>query len=173
MTIERLTVIYDEQCALCRRCRHWLEHEPTYVPLDFLAAGSPAARERYGEVPWLGAELVVVSDDGSVWAGPAAFLTCLWATLHYRTWSYRLSGRTLAPLAERFFHVVSSNRKRIGAMVGSPRRSVGECPDGRCHHREPESARAVYNAPDVTCPACGAKSWSGSWKCWSCGTAFA
>jgi predicted DCC family thiol-disulfide oxidoreductase YuxK len=153
MTVTRLTVLYDEECALCRRCRHWLEHQPTYVPLDFLAAGSAAARERYGDVPWLGAELVVVSDDGDVWAGPAAFLVALWATVGYRSWSFRLSGRALAPLAERFFHVISSNRKRIGAIVGSK-----ECPDGRCHHREPAYATALAAfapVPVGMCPDCG------------------
>jgi predicted DCC family thiol-disulfide oxidoreductase YuxK len=128
---QRLTVLYDEHCELCRRCRHWLEGQRTFVPLDFLASGSPAARARYGNVPWLGAELVVVDDErGDVWAGPAAFLMCLWATRAYRLWSYRLSGKTFAPLAERFFHLVSDNRGRLGRIVGSP-----DCADGRCRHR--------------------------------------
>ena len=113
-TPTRLTVCYDEQCALCRRCRLWLEGEQVLVPLDFVAAGSDEARQRYGSVPWLGADLVVVDDEhGDVWAGSAAFLMCLWATAEHRAWSYRLSGRALAPLAERFFHMVSANRRRI------------------------------------------------------------
>src|SRR6266513_2435821 len=66
---QHLIILYDEKCALCRRCRHWLEGQETFVPLEFLAAQSPVARERYGDVPWLGADLVVVDDDGNVWAG--------------------------------------------------------------------------------------------------------
>jgi predicted DCC family thiol-disulfide oxidoreductase YuxK len=188
-TPQRLLILYDEECALCRRCRHWLEGQETHVPLEFLAAQSAAARERYGEVPWLGADLVVVDDQGNVWAGPAAFLMCLWATVDYRVWSYRLSGRALAPLAERFFHLVSANRRRIGAVVGSK-----DCPDGRCGHRadeaEPRMAQlgshrdrelapagpAGWAPPPPpkgairTCRACGAPVWRKDRRCWSCGT---
>src|SRR5689334_14616157 len=102
-SMQRLTVLYDEKCALCVRCRAWMEQQPAYVTLEFLPSGSVEARARYGKVPWLGAELVVVSDVGEVWVGPAAFLTALWALKEWREWSYRLSGDALAPLAERFF----------------------------------------------------------------------
>ncbi len=110
--MERLTVLYDEHCAICRRCRDWLAGQRTHVELELLAAGSPAAKQRYGSVPWLGQELVVVNDLGSVWMGPAAFITCLWATVRYREWSYRLSGPTLAPMAEGFFRAITKRRLR-------------------------------------------------------------
>jgi len=169
-TPQKLIVLYDEQCALCRRCREWLEAQRTLVPLEFLAAGSAAARDRFGSVPWLGADLVVADGDGNVWAGPAAFLLCLWATVDYRAWSYRLSGRALAPVAERFFHFVSANRKKIGAVVGTR-----ECPDGRCRHR-PATATAVaaalpgaYAPPVTACGVCGAAVYATATQCWSCG----
>lgn len=127
---QRITVIFDEQCELCRRCHEWLEQQPTYLPVGFLAAGSEEARRVYGGLPWLGADLVVVAESGDVWVGSDAFLVCLWATRAYRPWSYRLHGRALAPLANRFFHTVSSNRRSIGRFVGSR-----DCPDGRCRHR--------------------------------------
>ncbi|MBK7643357.1 MAG: DUF393 domain-containing protein [Planctomycetes bacterium] len=44
LSVGRLTVLYDAQCGLCRRARRWLEAQPAYVPLEFVAAGSPAAR---------------------------------------------------------------------------------------------------------------------------------
>ncbi|MCA9592328.1 MAG: DUF393 domain-containing protein [Myxococcales bacterium] len=112
----RFTVLYDEGCELCQRCRAFLEVEPAYVELTLLAAGSDEARLRFGTLPWLGQELVVVAEDGRVWAGAAAFLVCLWALRDYREWSYRLSGPALAPLAERFFRVLSAERRRIGAL---------------------------------------------------------
>lgn len=128
-----LLVLYDEECELCRRCRHWLEHERSYVPIRFLGAASREATERFGDaVPWLGAELVVVSDRGDTWVGPAAFLVCLWATVRYRDWSYRLSGPAFAPMAESFFHAVSSRRRSIAKLLGPPK---DECVDGRCRHR--------------------------------------
>lgn len=127
----RLTVVYDAECALCVRCRHWLEHQPTHLPVDFMAAASDEARERYGEhLPWIGFELVVVSDRGEAWIGPAAFLMCLWATEEYRDWSFRLSGPFWAPLAESFFHQISTRRKDLARFVRPAR-----CDDGRCRHR--------------------------------------
>ncbi len=128
-----LSVYYDPTCALCRRCRAWLEVQPTWVPLRFRAADAAEAQQLLPHVPWLGTELVVVRDDGAVWAGPAAFLTCLWATKEYRRWSGRLAAPAFAPLAERFFHAISSNRGRIGAFL-----ERGECDDGSCrHHVDP------------------------------------
>jgi predicted DCC family thiol-disulfide oxidoreductase YuxK len=113
-----LTVLYDERCALCRRARDWLLTQPCRLPVELLPAGSAEARRRFGSVPWLGSELVVADDRGGVWIGPAAFLTCLWATVRYRPWAYRLSGPHLAPLAERFFLLVSKRRDRWSSWLG-------------------------------------------------------
>ena len=109
-----LTILFDESCALCRRCRDWLLTQPCLVPVLLLPAGSQEARSRYGDLaPWLGKELVVVDDGGRAWIGPAAFVTCLWATARYRTVSYLLARRGLAPLAEKFFVFVSKRRDRF------------------------------------------------------------
>jgi len=121
-----LTVLYDPRCALCRRCRAWMERQPCHVPLAFVACTAGEVRARYGDIPWLGDELVVVGDGGEVWAGPAAFLTCLWALADWREWSYRLAGPAFAPLAKRFFGFVSSHRKGIARMFEH------ECADGAC-----------------------------------------
>ena len=96
-----LTVVYDAQCALCVRCRTWMESEPALVPLTFLASNSAEARRRLGALPWLGQELIVIADDGRGWVGPAAFVTCLWALERWRSWALDLAGtpswRQLAP----------------------------------------------------------------------------
>jgi len=125
--MQRLTVLYDASCAVCVRCQEFLAGQPAFVELELLASDSREARERYGDVPWLGEELVVASDAGEVWIGPAAFLLCLWALRAYREWSYRLSGDLLAPLAERFFVVLSSNRRRIARLVGPTRCDGDAC----------------------------------------------
>jgi predicted DCC family thiol-disulfide oxidoreductase YuxK len=129
--MRELTVLYDEACPLCVRCRAWLAEQPAYIKLSFMPSGSAEARAKYGAVPWLGAELCVVSDEGDVWVGPVAFLMCLWALRDYRMWSYRLSGPSFSHLAERFFHALSSQRRRIAAWLEPAR-----CPDGSCkaHH---------------------------------------
>jgi hypothetical protein len=69
---------------------------------------------------------VVVGDAGEVWVGPAAFLVCLWALCGWREWSFRLAGPTFAPLAERFFLLVSSRRRAVAALLDHG------CADGSC-----------------------------------------
>jgi predicted DCC family thiol-disulfide oxidoreductase YuxK len=125
--MDRLTIVYDEQCAVCRRARDWLLTQPTYVPIELLAAGSPAARARFGGLPWLGKDLVAADDTGNVWVGPAAFITALWATRRYRSWSFRLSGVRFAPLAESFFRMVSSRRHRWSRFLADDEEECSWC----------------------------------------------
>ena len=115
MDTTKLTILYDESCALCRRARDWLLSQPCLIQVELIPSGSKLAKSRYGALPWLGEELVAVDQSGQAWVGPAAFLTCLWATVRYRPWAYRLAGPRLAPLAERFFLTVSKRRDRWSA----------------------------------------------------------
>jgi predicted DCC family thiol-disulfide oxidoreductase YuxK len=124
-----LTVLYDPGCVLCQRCRAWMQRQPSYVPLAFVACTGAEARARYGDIPWVGDELVVVGDGGEVWVGPAAFLTCLWALVEWRAWSYRLAAPLFAPLAERFFLALSSRRRALARFMDH------ECEGGTCHVR--------------------------------------
>ena len=115
---QRLTVLFDEGCALCRRARDWLLTQPCYVEVEMLAAGSDEAMKRYGQIPARGKELVVVDERGNTWIGPSAFLACMWATARWRAWSFRLARPSMQPHAERFFRWVSSRRDRLGRWVG-------------------------------------------------------
>ena len=139
--MKRLTVLYDDGCPICVRCRSLLLHQHAFVELELLAASSPEAARRYGEVPWLGAELVVVSDEGAVWAGPAAFLVALWALVDYREWSYRLSGDSFSRMAERFFVALSHRRKWLAGWLSHP-----ECTGDRCHRVGRHGPAAPYRA---------------------------
>lgn len=128
----RLTILYDDGCAICIRCRDWMLDQPSFVPLEFLACSSPEARRHWGHVPAVGRDLVVIADDGRVWIGAAAFIVCLWALVEWREWSYRLSGPSLAPLAKRFFHAVSRRRRGLGWISRLPREP---CESGSCDVR--------------------------------------
>jgi hypothetical protein len=121
------------------RCRDWLGEQRSLVPMRFVACTSDEARTRYASVPWLGEELVVASDDGDVWAGPAAFIVCLWALEEWREWSYTLSGSAFAPLAERFFRALSSRRRSIAAVLWPD-----PCRGGTCKVPSSHRARAAY-----------------------------
>jgi predicted DCC family thiol-disulfide oxidoreductase YuxK len=114
----KLTILYDERCAVCRRARDWLLTQPCFVEVELLPAGSVEASERYGSLPWLGQELIAVDDQGRAWVGPAAFIAAMWATRNYRAWAYRLSRPTLAPHAEHFFHWISKKRDQWSVWLG-------------------------------------------------------
>jgi predicted DCC family thiol-disulfide oxidoreductase YuxK len=119
--METLTVLYDAGCELCRRIRFWLELQPTYVRLDFVAAGSDEARRRFPGLDHTAAleELTVVSDAGDVYAGAQGWLICLWALRDYRAWALRLSTPALMPQARRLITWVSQNRWRLGTGMVS------------------------------------------------------
>ena len=118
--MNRLTVLYDKNCGLCRRCRWWLAAEPAYVELDFLAAQSPDVVRRFPGLEPEGKpeELIVVSDDGGVYRGPEAFIMCLWALENYREWSEVLARPALMPLARHAFGLLSENRRSITKWLG-------------------------------------------------------
>jgi predicted DCC family thiol-disulfide oxidoreductase YuxK len=126
--MQTLTVLYDAGCELCTRCRTWMERQPSYVRLEFVPASSEEVAARFPGVPWKRAELVVVADDGRVWAGSAAFLLCLWALRAWREWSYRLSGPELLPLASGFFRMISAERRHISALLDHRPCASDHCP---------------------------------------------
>lgn len=113
---DMLTVLYDGRCALCRRAQSWLESQPKFVPLEYVAAGSQEARRRF---PGLDhdntlVDLTVVSFNGEVYHGAKAWIMCLWALKKYRGTALRLATPELMPTAKRVIAWVSRNRFNIG-----------------------------------------------------------
>lgn len=118
--MERLTVLYDGDCPVCVRAAHWLEAAPQAVALELVDATSARARLRFGRIPWLGAELVAVADDGRVWAGPAAFLVTGWALRRWRWLAELAASAALLPLALALFAFVTVHRNTLAPFVGAP-----------------------------------------------------
>jgi predicted DCC family thiol-disulfide oxidoreductase YuxK len=114
-----LTVLYDGRCALCRRAQAWLDDQPKYVPLEYVAAGSQEARQRF---PGLDhdntlVDLTVVGVNGEVYHGAKAWIMCLWALKKYRGTALRLATPDLMPSARRIIAWVSRNRFRVGTKA--------------------------------------------------------
>jgi len=114
-----LTVLYDAQCGLCQRARAWLAAQPAYVQLEFLPAGSPAARERYPrlDVAATLGELHVVADDGRVWSGARAWVMCLWALRETRSLSLRLAGPRRMAVAQSIVARLSERRYTLSEIL--------------------------------------------------------
>jgi predicted DCC family thiol-disulfide oxidoreductase YuxK len=117
--MKTLTILYDANCRLCCRIKAWLQNQSKYVDLDFVAAGSSEARERYPQLDHTATlkDLTVVSDDGNYYCGAKGWLMCLWALREYRGWAIRFSSPELMPLARRFVVKVSTLRFKFGERV--------------------------------------------------------
>lgn len=114
--VRSATVLYDPQCALCRRARQWLSAQSQLCRLELLAAGSEEAYLRFPGLDHASTteSLTVVADDGRVWQGDDAFLVCLWATREHRPAAVRLATPALRPMARRIFGLISDNRELLG-----------------------------------------------------------
>jgi len=99
--VRRLTVLYDQGCPLCRHVRGWLERQRKLVPLEFVPAGTPQARQRFPALDHARTlrEITVVGDTGQVYEGAAAWVVVLWALHAFRPMSHRFSSPSGAQLA--------------------------------------------------------------------------
>jgi predicted DCC family thiol-disulfide oxidoreductase YuxK len=113
--VNRLFVLYDSHCGLCREVRDWLAVQPSYIPVALLASDSEEAHRRFPNLP--SRELAVVSDSGEVWLGDHAFIMCLWALRGFRRWAMRLASPMLRPMARQAFEAVSHNRRNVSALL--------------------------------------------------------
>ncbi|RYP87989.1 DUF393 domain-containing protein [Nocardioides guangzhouensis] len=97
----RLTVLYDEDCGLCRRFKEWLSTQPLLVPVELVPAASAEARRRFPRLDHRRtlAEVTVVGDDGAVWTQEHAWVMCLWATASHRSLAERLARPRWRPAA--------------------------------------------------------------------------
>ncbi len=114
-----LTIFYDARCGLCSRFRRWMLDQAAYVRLQFLPYDSPQALRLCPALPSLRAdqEIVVMGDDGSLWQGAGAWVTCLWALYDFREWSLRLASPTLQPIARKVVHWISTNRITLSRLL--------------------------------------------------------
>ena len=110
--MKRLYVLFDAQCELCVRCRNWLMKQAAFVPLVFIALQSDEARQRFPEIEKLrpNEQLLVISDDGSVYRGACAWIMCLWALQNYRKHALRLAHPILLPFARIVCELLSRKR---------------------------------------------------------------
>jgi predicted DCC family thiol-disulfide oxidoreductase YuxK len=136
-----LTIFYDARCGLCSRFRRWMLDQAAYVRLNFLPYDSPQALRLCPDLPNLrpDQEIVVMGDDGSLWQGAGAWVTCLWALREYREWSLRLASPTLQPIARKAVHWISTNRIGLSTLLrlkgdDALRAEVGAvaCENGAC-----------------------------------------
>jgi predicted DCC family thiol-disulfide oxidoreductase YuxK len=118
--LHRVTVLFDQDCELCRRAREWLGGQPQLVPLEFVPAGSVQARTLFpglDHAATLG-DLTAVGDDGSVYVAESAWVLCLWCLADYRNLAIRLAGPAWLPTARKAVLAISSRRRQLSELLG-------------------------------------------------------
>ena len=117
--MQKLFILYDERCGLCRWARRWLERQPAFLELEFLPADHEETRRRFPALASQGRpdELVVVSDEGGVYRGGSAWVMVLYALRDYREWSLRLGSTALLPLARPMFQLLSTHRGALSRWL--------------------------------------------------------
>ncbi len=142
--IRSLTVLYDAACPLCRHVRGWLERQWQLVPLEFVAAGSEQAEQRYPGLDHARTlrEITVISDGGEVYEAAEAWVVCLWALKHHRAMSHRLSTPAGARLA-RSAVLAAAKWREASKGAGTARRgtkvSVRPTAQGRAGRTSPST----------------------------------
>jgi predicted DCC family thiol-disulfide oxidoreductase YuxK len=117
--VQRLYVLYDDRCGLCRWCRRWVEGQPKFIEVVFVSAWSDKARALF---PGLSLddppeELLAVSDEGGVYRGGSAWVMVLYCLTEYREWSLRLASTVLLPLARQAFDLLSKHRGVVSSVL--------------------------------------------------------
>ncbi len=117
MKPNKLTVIFDGDCLLCRGSVRWLQRMPTHLEIETVPALRPDTMARYGHIPGYGDNMVVVADDGRSWVGPPdAYLMVMWAIRGTRGLSYLLALPVLKTVTGRVIQLIANNRHLIGRM---------------------------------------------------------
>ncbi|MCA1685739.1 MAG: DUF393 domain-containing protein, partial [Planctomycetia bacterium] len=141
-TMKRLYVLYDDRCGLCRWVKTWAQHQPTFVELIFLPAGSREAESLFPGLcrPGEPEEVIAVGDEREVYRGDSVWIMCFYAMEEFREWSFRLASPELRPLARKAFAMLSRHRVRVSDWLGLT-------------DREAVSVFGKYDAPACEWPA--------------------
>ncbi len=159
--MKTLYVLYDAECALCRRCKEWLQAQPAFLELRFIALQSAEAARRFPGIGALdpGDQLLVVNDTGDVYKGPYAWIMCLYALREYREWSQRLAHTAAAPvhaagmrahLGKPSLHLPLSLEKKAGGIQKLLAEQYPDNPQAICELLTKRDApdEPTYHHPD-------------------------
>ena len=119
--MQKLYVLYDPKCELCRRLKDWLVEQRSWIGLEVVPAGSPTARKMFPQLEQIAGQndLAVISDEGAVYLNDRAWIMVLYALEEYRDWAARLTHPLLMPLARQAYAALSRNRHLLSRWLSS------------------------------------------------------
>jgi len=128
--MQKLYVLYDPKCELCRRLKDWILVQRSWIGLAVLEAGSDKAKRLFPELEGIARkdDRAVISDEGAVYLNDRAWIMVLYAMVDYRDWAGRLTHPILMPLARQAFAALSKNRHYLSSWLSAedPEEIAGE-----------------------------------------------
>jgi predicted DCC family thiol-disulfide oxidoreductase YuxK len=117
--MEKLYVLYDPKCEICRRLKDWILVQRSWLGLAVIEQGSEKAKRLFPELEQIAGkeDLAVVSDEGAVYLNSSAWIMVLYAMVEYRDWAARLAHPMLMPLARQAFAALSKNRHTLSRWL--------------------------------------------------------
>ena len=123
--MEKLYVLYDPKCEICRRLKDWILVQRSWIGIAVLEAGSEKAKRLFPGLEQIAThdDLAVVldngSDEGTVYLNDRAWIMVLYAMVEYREWTARLTHPLLMPLARQAFAALSKNRHFLSSFLST------------------------------------------------------
>ena len=123
--MEKLYVLYDPKCEICRRLKDWILVQRSWIGIAVLEAGSETAKRLFPGLEQIAThdDLAVVldngSDEGAVYLNDRAWIMVLYAMVEYREWAARLTHPLLMPLARQAFAALSKNRHFLSSFLST------------------------------------------------------
>ncbi len=123
--MEKLYVLYDPKCEICRRLKDWILVQRSWIGIAVLEAGSEKAKRLFPRLEQIAThdDLAVVldngSDEGAVYLNDRAWIMVLYAMVEYREWAARLTHPLLMPLARQAFAALSKNRHFLSSFLST------------------------------------------------------
>jgi predicted DCC family thiol-disulfide oxidoreductase YuxK len=123
--MEKLYVLYDPKCEICRRLKDWILVQRSWIGIAVLEAGSEKAKRLFPELEQIATQddlaviLVQDNDEGAVYLNDHAWIMVLYAMVEYREWAARLTHPLLMPLARQAFAALSKNRHFLSSFLST------------------------------------------------------
>lgn len=113
-----ITVFYDGRCGMCCTFHEWVNRQERLFSIRFIPYQS---REAEAVLPGIGRmdaglEMIVRTDDGTLFRGAEAWVLCLFALSEYRAWARRLSHPRLLPMAKKVCVHLANNRRALSKV---------------------------------------------------------
>jgi predicted DCC family thiol-disulfide oxidoreductase YuxK len=113
--VERATLIFDGDCALCRKSAEWIRARDTHSAFDYLPYQDATLQRRFPEISRRECEraLHLVAADGQLTVGADALPDILSRLPRWRRVAPVLRLRALRPLSRWLYRRIARTRSRV------------------------------------------------------------